>query len=199
MIVFKWLRRLYDLTLRLAGHPNAIYWLALISFAESSFFPIPPDVLLLPLCLANRKRAFHYAVVCTVASILGGLFGYGIGHFAFDSAGRPILDFYGVLGKYDLFRQWYAEYGALIVVAAGFSPIPYKVITISSGVFQFSLPAFLALSLVSRGLRFGLECWLVQKFGEPALDIVDRHFNKLTLAAVGLFIGGFLALKVWSP
>ncbi len=195
MILFRWVRALYDKTLRLAEHPKAVYWLAALSFAESSFFPIPPDVVLLPLCLAHRKRAFFLATVCTLSSLLGGLLGYLIGAFAFDAVGAPILEFCGIVDSYDQFQAWYAQNGSIMVLVAGFTPIPYKVITLSAGVFRFSLPEFLLLSLLSRGLRFGLEAWIVFRFGEPALVFIDRHFNKLTLIAGVLFVGGFIALK----
>ena len=199
MFLFKWIRALYDKTLKLADHPQAIYWLAFISFVESSFFPIPPDVLLLPLCLANRQKAFLYASVCTGASILGGLLGYGIGFYFFDTLGLPIIEFYGAAGKYDLFQEWYRAYGSIMVVVAGFTPIPYKVITISAGVFKFPIIEFLVLSIASRGLRFAIEAWVVKKWGEPALDLIDKHFNKLTLIAGILLVGGFLVLKFFLP
>jgi len=199
MFVFRWIRALYDRTLLLAKHPHAAFWLAAVSFAESSFFPIPPDVLLLPLCLANRDKAFRYALICTAASVAGGLFGYALGLFFFDSIGQGILNFYGINGEYQQFKGWYDEYGAVMVFAAGFSPIPYKVITLSAGVFQFSLVPFLILSVVSRGLRFGIEALIVRQFGEPALALIDRHFNKLTILGVILLVGGFIAFKLIMP
>lgn len=199
MLALRWIRALYDKTLRLAEHPKAVYWLAAVSFAESSFFPIPPDVVLLPLCLAHRERAFLLAGVCTGASLLGGLLGYAIGAFAFDAVGAPILGFYGIVDSYQQFQAWYAQNGSIMVFIAGFTPIPYKVITLSAGVFRFSLPEFLLLSLLSRGLRFGLEAWIVFRFGDPALVFIDRHFNKLTLIAAVLFVGGFIALKFLFP
>ncbi len=199
MFIFKWIRSLYDKTLELSKRPKAVYWLAAVSFVESSFFPIPPDILLLPLCLANRKKAWFLSAVCTGASLAGGLLGYAIGLFAFDSLGAPILQFYGIMDRYDTIRGLYDEYGAIMVFIAGLSPIPYKVITISSGVFRFSVPIFLFLSLASRGLRFGVEAWVINRFGEPALIFVDKHFNKLTVLAAFLFVGGFLAVKFLIP
>ena len=199
MQLFRWIRSLYEWTLKLAGHPKAVYWLALISFMESSIFPIPPDVMLLPMCLANRRRAFFFAGVCTLFSILGGLFGYFIGWQAFDWLGKPVLEFYGVVGEYDKLQHWYAEYGTAVVFIAGLTPIPYKVVTISAGAFHYSITGFITLSLASRGLRFGLEALLILKFGEKALTLIDRHFNKLTILGAILFIGGFIAVKFLIP
>ena len=196
MFIFKWIRALYDKVLSLSSHPKAAWWLAIISFAESSFFPIPPDVLLLPVCLANRKRALFLAGVCTVASIAGGLVGYMIGAYAFESIGQGILDFYSAGEHYDKLQVWYSEYGSVMVFIAGLTPIPYKVITISSGVFQYPLVPFLVMSLGSRGLRFGIEALIIMKFGEPAMSFIDKHFNKLTILGGILLVGGFLAVKL---
>ncbi len=196
---FRLIRRLYDKTLALSSHPRASWWLAAISFMESSFFPIPPDVLLLPLCLAQRHRAMILAFICTMASIAGGVLGYFIGAYFFDSIGQAIIGFYGVQDKYETFQTWYANYGAAVVFIAGLTPIPYKVITISSGVFAFSMPQFLLLSLAARGLRFGVEAILIRYYGEPAMAFIDRHFNKLTVVGALLLIGGFLAVKFFMP
>jgi len=196
---FRLVRYMYDKTLALSEHPKAAWWLAIISFMESSFFPIPPDVLLLPLCLANRKKAMKLAFICTMASIAGGVLGYLIGAYAFDSIGQSIIGFYGAEDKYETFRSWYENYGGAVVFIAGLTPIPYKVITISSGVFAFSMPQFLLLSLAARGLRFGLEGLLVRHFGESAMVIIDRHFNKLTILGAVLLVGGFLVIKLLLP
>ena len=196
MFIFNWIRALYDRVLALSSHPKAAWWLAAISFAESSFFPIPPDVLLLPVCLANRKRALFMAGVCTVASIAGGLVGYMIGAFAFESVGQAILNFYSAAEHYDKLQGWYNEYGSVMVFVAGLTPIPYKVITISSGVFQYPLLPFLLMSLASRGLRFGIEALIIMKFGEPAMALIDKHFNKLTIIGAILLVGGFLIVKL---
>lgn len=196
---FAWLHSLYHRILLLSGHPKAEGWLAGISFVESSIFPIPPDVLLLPMCLANRARAFRYALVCTIASVLGGLLGYAIGVFAYDTVGHAILELYGISEKYEMFREWYIAYGAIMVFIAGFTPIPYKVITISAGVFGFNLGVFIVLSLASRGLRFVLEAFLIWRFGEPAMAFIEKHFNKLTILGAVLLVGGFLILKIFLP
>jgi len=193
--MFRWIRRLYDRVLALSGHPKAVYYLAGISFLESSVFPIPPDVLLLPLCLARREKALKVALICTIASVLGGAFGYFLGFFAFDTVGQPILEFYGVMARYDTFAEWYQAQGPWVVFIAGFTPIPYKVVTISAGVFHFQFVMFMILSLLSRGLRFGLEALLIRIYGEKAMTLIDRHFNLLTILGGILFVGGFLAIK----
>lgn len=196
MFLFRWIRRTYDFTLQLSRHRHAIWWLAAISFAESSFFPIPPDVILLPLCLANRERALQIAGVCTVSSVLGGLFGYAIGVFAFDSIGQPIINFYGASDAFAKLQGMYDTYGAMMVFIAGFSPIPYKVVTITSGVFSFSILQFVLLSALSRGIRFGIEALIIKRFGEPAMAFIDKHFNTLTIVGAVVFIGGFIAVKL---
>ena len=193
--MFQWIRRLYDRVLALSGHPKAGYYLAGISFLESSIFPIPPDVLLLPLCLAKREKAIKLALICTFFSVLGGAFGYVLGFSAFDTVGQPILEFYGVMARYDTFAAWYQEQGPWVVFVAGFTPIPYKVITISAGVFHFNFAVFLVLSVLSRGLRFGMEALFIRIYGEKAMTLIDRHFNLLTIAGGILFVGGFLVLK----
>ena len=197
--MFRFVRRLYDRTLALSAHPRAGIWLGVISFAESSFFPIPPDVMLLPMCLSNRKKALYFAGLCTAASLFGGLFGYAIGLFAFDTVGQGILQFYGIVGQFERFQDWFTEYGSLVVFLAGFSPIPYKVITISSGVFHFPVWQFLLMSFLSRGLRFGAEALIIQRFGNPAMAFIDRHFNTLTVVGAVLLIGGFIAVKWLMP
>lgn len=191
----KWVRSLYDRTLELSKHPKSTTWLAAVSFAESSFFPIPPDVMLLPMCLANRDKALRLALICTIASVLGGLFGYAIGYFAFDTIGDAIIQFYGASDKYHDLQTWYEEQGALVVFLAGFTPVPYKLITVSAGVFQFNLLTFMLLSLASRGLRFFLVASAIKFFGEPAMRIVDKHFDLLTILGGVLLIGGFIVVK----
>ena len=151
------LRRLYDWTMRLAAHRHANWALAGVSFAESSFFPIPPDIILIPMVLAQRARAWLIALNCTVASVIGGLFGYAIGYFLFDAIGAPVLEFYGLTERFAEFGERYNEWGAWIVFIAGVTPIPYKLITISSGVTALSLPIFLIASVLARGLRFQID------------------------------------------
>jgi membrane protein YqaA with SNARE-associated domain len=189
------LRRLYDWTMRLAAHRRANWALAGVSFAESSFFPIPPDVVLIPMVLAQRARAWLFALNCTAASVVGGLAGYAIGYFLFDAVGAPLLDFYGLNEQFDKFRDNYNEWGAWIVFIAGVTPIPYKLITISSGVTGLSLPIFLVASIFARGLRFFIVAALLWRFGEPIRNFIERYLSWLfVLFLVGLF-GGFAVLK----
>ena len=189
------LTRLYDWTMGLAAHRHAIWWLAAISFAESSFFPIPPDVLLIAMVLAARHQAWRIATVCTIASVAGGLAGYAIGALLYDGVGAPIIAFYGYGEKFQVFQGWYREYGAWIVGAGGFTPIPYKVITIASGVADLDLATFTIVSALSRGARFFLVAALLWRFGPPIRTFIEARLGILTLAFFALLIGSFVALR----
>lgn len=189
------LRRLYDWTMDLAGHRHAIWILGAISFIESSIFPIPPDVLLIPLVLAAPTRAWRIALVCTLASVLGGLLGYAIGALLYDSIGLPVLAFYGYEQKFDVFAAYYNEWGAWAVFIAGLTPFPYKVITILSGVTQLDLSTFMLASVLARGLRFFIVAALLWKFGAPIRVLIEKHMGLLATLFVALLLGGFLALK----
>lgn len=189
------LRRLYDWTLEKAGHRHAERWLALISFIESSFFPIPPDVLLAPMCLSRPERAFRFAFICTVASVLGALLGYAIGMFLFDTVGQWILSAYGLTEQFASFRQRFNEQGWLIVLLAGFTPLPFKVITIAAGVTAMPLHILVIASVISRAGRFFLLAALFWKFGAPVKRVIDRHFGVITAAGGALLVGGFIAVK----
>jgi len=181
----------------LAERKRASGWLALLSFAEASFFPIPPDILLIPLCLGAIRKALKFALICSVASVLGGLAGYAIGFFGWDALNEIFYDY--VPGftkeKFTLISEWYVEWGWPLVLLAGFSPIPYKVFTIASGALAMPLLPFLLASAISRSARFFLVAILISKFGEPMKEKIDRHFNKLALAFGLLLLGGFVALK----
>jgi membrane protein YqaA with SNARE-associated domain len=189
------LKRLYHWTLAKAAHEKAPHWLAAISFIESSFFPIPPDVMLAPMCLAKPERAFRYALICTIASVLGALLGYAIGFFLFETIGRAILDFYGLAGPFEEFKTNFNEQGWLIVLLAGFTPLPFKVITIAAGATAMPLYVLVAASVVARSARFFLVGALLWKFGQPMQDWIDRHFAIATTVLGVLFVGGFAALK----
>ena len=191
------LRSLYDWTMGLAGHRHAIWWLALVSFVESSIFPIPPDVMLIPMILAAPTQAFRIALVCTVSSVVGGMVGYGIGYFLFETVGSPILDLYGYGAKFAEFSDSYNEWGAWIVFTAGVTPFPYKVITIASGVTQLDLAVFTVASVLARGLRFFVVAALLWKFGPPIREFIERHLGKLTILFVILLFGGFAAIKLF--
>jgi membrane protein YqaA with SNARE-associated domain len=189
------LRALYDRTMRIAGHRNAMGGLAAVSFVESSVFPIPPDVLIIPMVIADRAKAWRIALVCTVASVLGGLLGYAIGYFLYDTLGQAILAFYGYTEKFEDFRQFYADWGFWFVMAAGFTPFPYKVITITSGVLALNPLVFLVASVVSRGARFYIVSGLLWYFGPPIKAFIEKHLGWLMVLFFVLLLGGFVAIK----
>ena len=190
------LRRLYDWTMGLAAHRHALALLALVAFVESSVFPIPPDVLLVPLVLAARARAWRIALVCTIASVAGGVAGYGIGYFAFEAVGRPIVEIYGAVDAYESFRDAYNEWGLWIVFTAGLTPLPYKVFTIASGVTQLDPTIFVLGSVLSRGLRFFVVTAILWRYGEPLRAFVENHLGKVTAAFAVLLVGGFLLISL---
>ncbi len=190
------IHRLYDWTMEQATKPYALAFLAFIAFIESSVFPIPPDVLLIPLILAHRNRAWLIAGVCTVFSVLGGFAGYAIGYLLYDTLGQPILEFYGYADKFSTFTGWYNDFGAWIVFTAGLTPFPYKVITIASGVTGLDLVTFAVASILSRGLRFFIVAGLLYAFGPPIKAFIERNLGWLTVVFVVLLFGGFVALKL---
>jgi len=189
------LKRLYDWTMALAGHRRALPALAAVSFVESSFFPIPPDVMLIPMVLAERARAFRLALVCTLASVLGGLAGYLIGYGFWEALGAPLVAFYGYDDKFASFAAEYNDWGAWIVFTFGITPFPYKVITIASGVAKLDLAVFVAASVSARGLRFFAVAGLLYLFGAPIRDFIERHLGLLTVVFVILLFAGFVALE----
>jgi membrane protein YqaA with SNARE-associated domain len=189
------LRDLYDRVMALAGHRLAVWWLAAVSFIESSVFPIPPDVMLIPMVLARRAKAWFYAAVTTFSSIAGGALGYAIGFFLFDLLGEPILSFYGKKDAFAEFAAGYNAYGAWIVLFAGVTPFPYKVITIASGVTGLNFAVFMLSSLVARGLRFYLVAALLYWFGPPIRDFIERRLGMVTVAFFVALFGGFFAIR----
>ena len=200
-----YLRRLYDWILHWAETKYGVPALFLLAFAESSFFPIPPDVLLIPLALGARSKAIRFALVCSVASIVGGIAGYGIGYFSWWSGAEAYsavaLFFFNHIPGFSEqvflnIQEKYEIYNFLIVFTAGFTPIPFKIITISAGAFSVNFPMFLLASTVSRSARFFLVALLIRKFGEPITAFIDKYFNILSLIFTILLIGGFLVLKV---
>ena len=189
------IRPLYDWTLRLAGHRHAMWALATVAFIESSVFPIPPDVLLIPMVLAAPTRAWRVALICTIASVIGGMAGYGIGHFLFEEVGKPLLEFYGYAPKFAEFKAKYNEWGAWAVFIAGVTPFPYKVITILSGVTALDPAVFAVASVFARGLRFFIVAALLWKFGAPIRDFIEARLGLVfTIFCIGL-VGGFVAIK----
>jgi membrane protein YqaA with SNARE-associated domain len=199
--VSKWAihRRLYDWVLSFAHHKHSTTALFLLSFAESSFFPIPPDVLLMPLCLGNRRKAFWFAFICTLASVLGGIAGYYIGYAAWEATKDCWFRFIPGFkpAQFDRVGEWYQAYGFWIVFTAAFTPIPYKVFTIAAGVFHnhVGLLPFIIASIIGRGLRFFLVAGLMWKFGRPIVRFIDKYFNLLCIVFTVLLIGGFALIK----
>lgn len=193
---FTQLRRLYDWTMNLAAHPQAIWWLALIAFCESSFFPIPQDIMMIPMILAAREKAFKIAAVATVASVTGGMAGYAIGAGLYETIGLKIIEFYGYAAKFSEFQSWYQDAGEWIVAAGAFTPIPYKVITIASGVAEMDFASFTGISVIGRGGRFFMLAALLFWFGAPIRNLIERHFGLMTTAFFVLVVGGFFALKL---
>ncbi|WP_321363498.1 YqaA family protein [uncultured Celeribacter sp.] len=189
------IRRLYNWTMSLAESPHALWALAVVAFIESSVFPIPPDILMIPLVVARPREAFKIAGIATVASVLGGMLGYWIGYGAFETLGRPVLEFYGKDAYFDEFAVKYNEYGAWAVLIAGVTPFPYKVITIMSGATQLSLPVFIVASITARALRFFVVAALLWKFGDPIRDFIERRLGLVFTLLVVIFLGGFYAVK----
>jgi membrane protein YqaA with SNARE-associated domain len=189
------LRRLYDWTMNLAGRPNALPALGVVSFVESSFFPIPPDVMLLPMVLAKPERAWTIALVCTVTSVAGGIAGYAIGYYLFETLGGWVIDFYGYREGFEAYRHAYAEWGLWIILIKGMTPIPYKLVTIASGAAAFDFPVFIAASILTRGVRFFMVAALLKYFGPPIRDFVERRLTLVTTLFVVGLVGGFVVVK----
>ena len=192
---FSWLRAIYDWVLGFAERPEGDRALFLIAFAEASFFPIPPDMLLIPLAVGAPGKALRFAAVCTVGSVLGAMLGYLLGLQFYEVLGRRIIEFYGAQDGYQQTRELYQNWDAIAVAVAGFTPIPYKVFTIAAGVFHINFLTFLLASLLSRGARFFLVGGLILWFGPEIKRFMDRYFNLLTVVFGVLMIGGFLILK----
>ena len=179
-----------------ARSPNAERALFVVSFAESSFFPLPPDLMLGPMAAAEPKKWLRYAIVCTIASVLGGLLGYAIGMFLMDQVGRYILDFFGYSGDREQeLRAFYDEYGAWFIFFKGLTPIPYKLVTIISGALHFSIPIFIAASVVTRGLRFALVAWIFQKFGPQIAPVMEKRMGLVLLGAAVFIVLAVVALR----
>lgn len=179
----------------MAGHERAPQALAAVSFAESSFFPIPPDVMLVPMVLAKRHKAMYFAGLATVASVIGGAAGYAIGLFFFEAIGRPILQFYGKADSFASFAQWFNDYGVWILLIKGMTPFPYKVLTITAGVTGMPFLPFMLASVVARAMRFYLVAGLLYWFGEPIREFIEKRLSLVTTVFVVLLIGGFVAVK----
>jgi len=189
------MQRLYDWMMQKArsrAAPQALFW---VSFIESSFFPIPPDVMLIPMVMADRMKAWAYATVATVGSVIGGVLGYGIGYFFFEQIGRPILVFYGKAESFQKFVEWFNEWSVWIIVIKGATPFPYKVLTITAGVTHMPILEFMLASVIARAMRFYLVAGLLYFFGEPIRDFIEKRLTLVTTAFVVLLVLGFVAIK----
>ena len=189
------MQALYQKMLRVSASPAAPVWLAATSFAEASFFPIPPDVLLIPMVLARPARAWWFAALCTLASVVGGCFGYFIGAELLDRVAMPLLRFYHYQAAFAAFTARYAQWGLWVILIKGFTPIPFKIVTIASGAAHFNFPVFVAASLATRGARFFLVAGLLRYYGEPARAFIERRLTLITTIVIVTIIAGFLALR----
>lgn len=189
------IRRLYDWTLALASRPGALWALALVAFAESSFFPIPPDPMIVPMVLARPDRAWSIAAVATIASVLGGVLGYFIGAFLYESLGSWLFRLYGLEQGAEAFRAAYAQYGHWIILIKGLTPIPYKLVTIASGFASYDLFWFVVLSIITRGGRFFLLAGVVARFGPSVQAVLERNLNLAAVGFVGFVVAGFVAFR----
>jgi membrane protein YqaA with SNARE-associated domain len=191
------LKRVYDWCIAAADKPYALWILAAISFAESSFFPVPPDVMLAPMSLAQPKRAWVFAGVCTIASVLGGILGYAIGALLYDSIGHWLIQLYNLGDKVETFREGYAKWGSLVILLKGLTPIPYKLVTITSGFAGFNIWLFIILSIITRGARFYIEAIVLNRWGDQIRTAIERNLTLWVIAFVVVVIVGFIiAVKV---
>jgi len=191
-------KRLYDWLNALAQSPRAPAALAAVAFAESSFFPIPPDVLLAPMALAKPKAAWRYAFIATIASVVGGMAGYAIGALLYDTVGQWLVGIYGYQEKIDALKEAYQRWGALVILVKGVSPIPYKLVTIVSGLLGYNFPLFVALSALTRGARFFLVAGALNRFGDPVRVAMERHFAAfIGLMAASVVVGFYIAYRVF--
>ncbi len=192
------LRSLYNWCVNAAGKPYAAWILGAVSFAESSFFPVPPDIMLIPMSLARPDRAWFFATICTLTSVAGGLLGYFIGAALYDTVGLWLIHLYGYGDKVETFRAGYAQYGALIILLKGFTPIPYKLVTITSGFAGFNIWWFVVLSLITRGARFFVEAFLLNRYGARARGMIEKRLGMwAALAAAGVIVGFIIVIRVF--
>jgi membrane protein YqaA with SNARE-associated domain len=187
------LRRLYDWCIDAASKPYALWILGAVSFVESSFFPVPPDIMLIPMALARPDRAWRYAVICTLTSVAGGILGYLIGAVLYDSVGLWLIRLYGYGDKIDAFRDAYVHYGALIILLKGLTPIPYKIVTIASGFAGYNFGLFVALSLLTRGARFFVEAFLLKRYGPQARGMIEKRLGFWVTTGALVLVGGVVA------
>jgi membrane protein YqaA with SNARE-associated domain len=189
------LRRFYDKVISLAERPSAPWWLFGIAFAEASVFPIPPDALLIPMALAQPGRAFRFAFIATLGSVLGGALGYGIGLLLLAKLAAPIIEFYHYQAAFLAFQQKFAKYGVWVILIKGLTPIPYKIVTIAAGAAAFNFPLFIGASIITRGARFFLLAVLLRQFGPPVRVFIEKRLGLVTSLVAAGIVGGFLMLK----
>lgn len=187
------LRRAYHWCIDAADKPHALWLMGLVSFVESSFFPIPPDVMLIPMSLARPRKAWAYATLCTLTSVAGGVLGYAIGALLYDSIGHWLISLYGLGDRVEAFREGYARWGSLIILLKGITPIPYKLVTITSGFAGYNLGLFVVFSFVARGMRFYLAAFLLSRYGEQAREIIERRLGLWFTLTVALLLAGIFA------
>jgi membrane protein YqaA with SNARE-associated domain len=189
------LRRLYDWIIALSASPRAMPALAAVAFAESSFFPIPPDAMIIPMVLAQPQKAWRIAAVAMISSVIGGIFGYAIGYYFYETVGQWLIDFYGLQNGVDSFRQQFNEYGFWIILVKGLTPIPFKIVTIACGIAHYSIPMFVLASIITRGGRFFIVAALLRKYGEPIRGFIEKRLTLVTTVFVLLIVAGFVALR----
>jgi membrane protein YqaA with SNARE-associated domain len=186
------LRRIYDWCIAAADKPYALWILTAVSFAESSFFPVPPDIMLVPMSLAKPRRAWAYAGLCTIASVAGGLLGYAIGALLYDSVGHWLINLYGYGDKVEAFREFYARWGSVAILLKGLTPIPYKLVTITSGFAGYNIWLFVLLSLITRGARFSIEAVVLNRFGDPIRAEIEKRLGRWVMLFAVVLIGGIV-------
>jgi len=187
------LRRAYDWCIAAADKPNSLWLMGAMSFAESSFFPIPPDTMLIPMSLAHPKRAWTFATLCTLASVAGGVLGYAIGALLYDTVGHWLISLYGYGNKFEAFREAYAQWGTWIILLKGLTPIPYKIVTITSGFAGYNIWLFIVFSFVARGIRFYLAAFLLSRYGERARATIEERLGLWVTIAVVVLLAGIAA------
>jgi len=187
------LRSAYDWCIAAAYKPYALWLMGFVSFVESSFFPVPPDVMLIPMSLARPEKAWSYATICTLTSVAGGVLGYGIGALLYDSVGHWLISLYGYGDKVEAFREAYARWGTLIILLKGVTPIPYKIVTITSGFAGYNVWLFIVFSFVARGTRFYLAAFLLSRYGETAREIIEKRLGFWFALSVGVLLAGIIA------
>ncbi|AIB12074.1 DedA family protein [Azospirillum brasilense] len=189
------LKPLYNRILKLSARKDAVWWMSAVSFAESSFFPLPPDVMLVPMCLAEPKKLWRYTNICALASLIGGLFGYAVGFYLFESIGRLIIDLYNAQESFQRFQDMFAEFGPWFLILKGITPIPYKLLTITAGFAHLDLTVFILCSIVARFSRFYMIAILLHFYGPQVRDIIEKRLMLVTTVLLVIIIGGLLSFK----